>query len=63
MQLVNYCDHAISVARAFNLPSSDSSKIYICDESDLLLEKYAVKIHESSESKKMSIRGLAAFPQ
>ena len=60
MQLVNYCDHAIDVARASILPSSNSSQIYICDESDLLLDKYAVRIHESLESKKMSIRGLAA---
>ena len=47
MQHVNYCSHEISVARANILPSSNLSQIYICDESDLLLDKYAVRIHES----------------
>ena len=48
------------MARANILSSSNSSQVYICDESDLLLQKHAVSITESKDGTKMIIRGLAA---
>ena len=42
--VADYCQENISVMRAKDLTYSHKSDVFICDESDLLLNKYAVRI-------------------
>ena len=56
----NYSDETIKVIRAEDLRSGSTSDVYICDESDLLLDKYAVIFVEHPITSELSIRGLAA---
>ena len=58
--LDKYCMDDIQVDRARDIRSDNDAAVYICDESDLLLDKHAVFFHPHGDKATWSIRGLAA---
>ena len=57
---LRYCQESISAIRAKDLSSAYKSNVFICDESDLLLNKYAVRFVKKPHSSFLDLRGLAA---